>query len=385
MPLPDTRSFDGDTHAAVQQLLSRPLTPARLKQFSRSHVFPLTAPGSVTFVWIGEADHVRLLRWILGGVDRQEFRRVPDTPLWLLTVPVKDGGRFEYKLGVEHNGHEQWHLDPLNKARAGDPYGENSVCRTFGYSQPEWSMPQGAPAGAIHPFPVSSSVFEETRDEQVYLPAGYDAEQVYPLLVIHDGADFITYADLATSLDNLIALGTIPPIIAALVQTRDRLGEYARGHRHARYVVSDLLPQLQASYRISERSEDRILLGASLGAVASLATVFRYPGVFGGAVLQSGSFILDEGKLEGRPHPVFRKVARLIKAVRRAPNMPAFRAFVSSGELEGLASENEALARLLQENGVSVLFKSAWDGHHWHNWRDQLRDGLVWALDSDSS
>jgi len=356
LPLPELPSLDGDTHVAVRQLLSSPLTPARLKQFARSHVFPLTAPGSVTFVWIGEADHVRLLRWILGGVDRREFQRVPGTPLWLLNVAVKDGGRFEYKLGVEHHGQEQWHLDPLNKVRAGDPYGENSVCRTYGYSQPQWSMPQGSPAGAIVPFAVDSAVFGETREEQLYLPAGYDPEQVYPLLVIHDGADFVTYADLSTSLDNLIASGSIPPIIAALVQTRDRLGEYARGHRHARYVVNDLLPALQAAYRLSERVEDRILLGASLGAVASLATVFRYPGVFGGAVLQSGSFILDESKLEGRPHPVFRKVARLVKAVRRAPSMPAFRAFVSSGELEGLASENEALARLLQENGVSVLF-----------------------------
>jgi enterochelin esterase family protein len=34
----------------------------------------------------------------------------------------------------------------------------------------------------------------------------------------------------------------------------------------------------------------------------------------------------------------------------------------------------------LRPRGVDVLFKSAWDGHHWHDWRDQLRDGLTWVL-----
>jgi enterochelin esterase-like enzyme len=122
------------------------------------------------------------------------------------------------------------------------------------------------------------------------------------------------------------------------------------------------------------------VMGASLGAVASLSTAFRYPGVFGGLVLQSGSFILDERKLEQRPHPVFHRIARLVRALRRAPQVPGARAFVSTGELEGLAEENHALANFLRERGINVLFKSAWDGHHWHNWRDQLRDGLMWVL-----
>jgi enterochelin esterase family protein len=121
-------------------------------------------------------------------------------------------------------------------------------------------------------------------------------------------------------------------------------------------------------------------MGASLGAVASLSTAFRYPGVFGGLILQSGSFILDERKLEQRPHPVFQRIAHLVRVLRRAPHVPGARAFVSTGELEGLADENQALATFLRDRGIDVLFKSAWDGHHWHNWRDQLRDGLMWVL-----
>ena len=78
---------------------------------------------------------------------------------------------------------------------------KNSVCRTYGYSRPEWSSPQGADSGRIESITVSSPSFDEVRREGVYLPAGYDVANSYSLLVVHDGNDFITYADLAVSLD----------------------------------------------------------------------------------------------------------------------------------------------------------------------------------------
>ena len=367
-------------HPQIAELLANGQpAPAAIDHFLANHEFPLVEPGAATFVWRGAADHVDLLRWIHAG-ERAHFEQVSGTDLWLLRLPVTDRGRFEYKLAIGRHGGEEWILDPLNPARARDPFGENSECRTYGYARPAWSEPRGAPTGRIEAVEVESAAFGERREERVYLPASYVAERAYPLVIIHDGQDFVSYADLSVSLDNLIEAGDIPPIVAALVQTRDRMGEYARGRRHARYLVLELLPVLQSRYRISEEPEDRIVMGASLGAVASLSTAFRYPGVFGGLVLQSGSFILDERKLEHRPHPVFHRIARLVRALRRAPQVPGARAFVSTGELEGLAEENQALANFLRERGIDVLFRSAWDGHHWHNWRDQLRDGLMWVL-----
>jgi enterochelin esterase-like enzyme len=368
-------------HPQVAELLAigQP-APAAIDAFLANHQFPLVEPGAATFAWRGAADYVDILRWIHAGGDRARFERIMGTDLWLLRLPVTDGGRFEYKLAIGRHGSEELILDPLNPARARDPFGENSECRTYGYTRPAWSEPRGAPAGRIEAVEVESTAFGERREERIYLPAGYMAGQSYPLVIIHDGEDFVSYADLSVSLDNLIDAGDIPPVVAALIQTRDRMGEYSGGRRHARYLVREFLPVLQSRYRISEEPEDRVVMGASLGAVASLSTAFRYPGVFGGLVLQSGSFILDERKLEQRPHPVFHRIARLVRALRRAPQVPGTRAFVSTGELEGLAEENHALANFLRERGIDVLFKSAWDGHHWHNWRDQLRDGLMWVL-----
>lgn len=368
------------THPVMARFLGRGQpSPDEVAYFLDVHQFPLTAPGVAVFACQGNVDGVELVRWIHGGADRQSFSRIPGTDLWLLRLEVEDEGRFEYKLAIWKDGREHLVTDPNNPLRAQDPFGENSECRTWGYERPEWSKPRGAPTGRIETIVVESPTFGETRTERVYLPAGYDADRPYPVVVIHDGDDFVAYADLDIVLDNLIEQGDIRPLVAALVQTRDRIDEYARGRRHSRYLVHELLPALKARYALSDRTEDRVLLGASLGAVASLATAWRFPGVFGGLILKSGSFILDEQRLTGR-HTVFHRIARLVAAFRRAPRRPAQRVFVSSGALEGLDSENRALATFLQERGVAVRFNRAWDGHHWHNWRDQLRDGLRWVL-----
>ena len=390
---------DGDggrpaPHPAVAALLRDGVPdPEAVGAFVGAHAFPLIEPGRATFAWLGEADGADLLRWINAGVDRVPLERLGGTRLWLAAIDVEDEGRFEYKLSVRREGVEEWVLDPLNPATAEDPFGRNSVCRTHGYERPEWSEPQGAPAGRIETIRVPSEAFGETRVERVYVSAGVSrgpGAVPCPLLVVHDGEDFVSYGSLAVSLDNLVAAGDVPPLVAALVQTGDRMDEYPRGRRHARYVAHELLPVLEARFPLSRVPAERVLLGASLGAVASLATAFRHPGAFGGLVLASGSFILDADALAARPHPVFRRVARLVAAMRRAPALPSTRAYVSTGELEGLADENRALAAFLEERGVDVRFDSAWDGHHWHAWRDRLRDALTWvfaarAADADTT
>ena len=380
VPMPDNAS-PAEIHPALAAFLAGgDLGHAAVGSFLASLATPLKEPGALTFLWHGEADEVELLRWIHAGVDRLHLRRHGDSALWILRVPVKDAGRFEYKLRVVQHGHEHWILDPRNPDRAGDPFGENSVAMTWGYAPPEWSVERGAPKGSVQTFEVRSEVFGETRHEQMYLPANFDADRPYPLVVIHDGGDYVSYAALRHSLDNLIEEGAIPPLMAVLITARDRMSEYPKGRRHARYVTQELLPALQARFPISENPADRVLLGASLGAVASLATAFRFPGTFGGLILKSGSFVLSPERLRGRPHPVFARTHRLVQAIRRAPTPEGMRIFISTGELEGLADENRKLAEHLHARGVEVKFVSSWDGHHWHNWRDQLRSALTWVL-----
>jgi enterochelin esterase family protein len=120
-------------------------------------------------------------------------------------------------------------------------------------------------------------------------------------------------------------------------------------------------------------------MGASFGAVASLATAWKYPDMFGRLLLQSGSFAFtDIGR--NRRGPAFDPVVTFVNAFRNHPSRVAEKLFVSCGTYESLIYENRSLVPLLQSTGMDVRFVEARDGHNWENWRDRLREGLSWLF-----
>jgi enterochelin esterase family protein len=213
----------------------------------------------------------------------------------------------------------------------------------------------------------------------VYLPARFRESRRYPLLVVHDGPDFARFADLKAVLDNLIERLEIPPLVAALTAATDRLREYAGDPRHGDFVVHELLPALQARYPLYEDPAHRVLMGASFGAVASLATAWRHPGVFDKLLLLSGSFAFSDigGHSRG---PVFDPVVAFMNRFRRRAGRPARELYVACGIYESLIYENRSLVPLLQHNGMRVRYREVHDGHNWENWRDRLQDALSWLL-----
>ena len=120
---------------------------------------------------------------------------------------------------------------------AHDPFGANSVCQGYGYKRPEWTLhnPLSRAGFACDTGTSTARHLESTRDVQVYLPATFRDNRRYPLLVVHDGDDYLRFADLKTVLDNLIHRLEIPPLIAAMMQSPDRLTR-VRGQRPARDV-----------------------------------------------------------------------------------------------------------------------------------------------------
>jgi enterochelin esterase-like enzyme len=159
----------------------------------------------------------------------------------------------------------------------------------------------------------------------------------------------------------------------------DRLGEYRGGATHGTFLAEELLPRLQQELPLLEAPSARGLMGASLGAVASLATAWRYPGVFGNLLLQSGSFAFSDIGPHRRD-PVFDPVAAFMNAYRANPGRPADRLYVSCGVYESLIYENRSMVPLFQDQGLQVRYEEARDGHHWENWRDRLQSALSWLF-----
>jgi enterochelin esterase family protein len=168
-------------------------------------------------------------------------------------------------------------------------------------------------------------------------------------------------------------------MIVALTQSPNRLDEYTDDERHAAFLVDELVPLIEERYPLVGKPETRGLMGASFGAVASLAAAWRHPGFFGNLLLQSGSFAFTDIGDHDRG-PLFDPVVDFVNALRRAPGKPAERIFMSCGIYESLIYSNRSLLPVLQKTGAEVRLVESQDGHNWENWRDRLREGLTWLF-----
>lgn len=148
------------------------------------------------------------------------------------------------------------------------------------------------------------------RDALVWLPPGYDdpanAERSYPVLYLQDGQNVFEQlpgvpgewgADETAT--RLIAEGAIRPLIIVAIPHAgpNRVREYlpvpagqfteAGGDAYADWLVGQVMPRVERAFRVARGPEHTAIGGASMGALVSLHTVRRHPGVFGGVILES--------------------------------------------------------------------------------------------------
>jgi enterochelin esterase family protein len=355
-------------------------TSAEIDAFLEGRDVPIVEGSRVTVLFRGIADDVRLRHWVFGLPTANSLHRLPGTDLWYDVLELPEGSRVEYKFEVVRGGGSEWVSDPLNPHLARDPFGANSVIQGAGYAVPDWAIEDpSVRQGSLEERRFRSRMLGGTRKVTIYRPARFRESRTYPLLLVHDGGDYLAYAGLKTVLDNLIHRLEIPGLIAVLMHPQDRMEQYRGSETHSRYLVEELVPDLERALPLRATPESRVLMGASLGAVASLSTAVRYPDTFGGLLLQSGSFAFSDIGGHGRG-PIFDPIADFVNEYRRAPTVVARRIFVSCGIYESLIYENRSLVPVLERTGMNVRFVESRDGHNWENWRDRLRTGLSWLL-----
>lgn len=352
----------------------------RIEAFLHGNQFPLVDGNNITFVWRGEAEQVLLRHWIYGLSSTMAFTRLPGSDLWYHVTDFPDRSRIEYKLEVHRNGGRELLLDPLNPNRAHDPFGANSVCQSSGYEAPDWAEPDPeARQGTMETLHFKSDALGDVRTVRVYLPARFRKRTRHPLLIAHDGDDYLRFSVMQTVLDNLIHRLELPPLIVALTNPHNRLEEYAAHEPHADFIAKELLPELENRYPIHDRPEQRALMGASFGAISALYTSWKHQGLFGNLLLQSGSFgFTDIG--DHQRGPAFDPVVKFMNEFRRSPGKPTDRLFMSCGTYESLIYENRSMVPFFQSTGMDVRYVEARDGHNWENWRDRMREGLSWVF-----
>lgn len=275
-------------------------------RFFASHEFPIVEQSRCTFAVRAEADAVFLRHRVVGLPGNLPLRRIHGTDVWYVVVEIPADSRVEYQFELRRGDHWERFNDPVNPRIARSPVGNSSVCFTVGYQVPDWTQfdPE-ARAGELLEWTLHSQAQRRDNRVTVYLPARYQLAARYPLLIVHDGGDYLEYSAMKTVLDNLIHRLDMAETVVAFTYPGDRLTEYPNSAAHARWIVAELMPELESRLSLVDQPHGRCLMGASFGAVASLSVARRYPETFGALLLQSGSFVFTDIGVDHGGGPAF--------------------------------------------------------------------------------
>ena len=161
-----------------------------------------------------------------------------------------------------------------------------------------------------------SDALDNSRDVLVWLPPGYehDATRRFPVLYLHDGQNLFdtstSFAGVEWGVDEtaerLVHAGRVAPLIIvginhAGVQRADEFApthdphRQAGGHadRYARFVVDELKPYVDRTFRTQPEARHSAIGGSSLGGLVTLHIGLEHPDVFGGLAVLSPSIWWD--------------------------------------------------------------------------------------------
>jgi len=375
------------------------------------HGAPLIEPTTdsdremfVTMLWRATEETRNVFVFRLGDVNKPMVRLL-DTDLWYKTFRLQKGARFIYQLATNLPDPKEWggvtrfagvvRNDPLNPFQFAEHYNEFNPYEGNSFSAVElpsaepqtWNVVRpNVPTGRVQRDKFRSTLLGNERSIWIYTPHGYAASKtLYGLLVLTDGGQYVNTARVATILDNLIAAGLIPPLVAVMVENPDRWRELSCNPAYADFLAQEIVPWARANYHATDQPEQTIIGGASLGGLAAAFVGLKHSEVFGNVLSQSGAF---DWKPAGE-----KEWEWLNRQFAASPRLPLHFSF-EAGLLEGtwwwrslpqrdpsplppLLATNRNLRDTLQNKGYPVHYTEFNGNHGFLNWRGTLASHLI--------
>ncbi|MBM2622664.1 esterase family protein [Actinoplanes sp. LDG1-06] len=234
-----------------------------------------------------------------------------------------------------------------------------------------WTLP--AATGSWSSLELSVKALRADLAVRVWSPA----EATGRVLVAHDGPDYDKHADLGRYVAASITAGRIEPCHVVLLPAGDRFEWYAALPAYGRALGLEILPELADRF---SGGAPVVTAGASLGALALLHCQRRYPDLFAGLFLQSGSFFQPRFDKQETGFARYLPIVRFTGRVLRAGRGPAVPTTITCGRLEENLANNRSMAEALRGQGYPVTFAQIEGGHDWPAWRDALDPHLTSLL-----
>ncbi len=216
----------------------------------------------------------------------------------------------------------------------------------------------------------------------VYTPYGYENSKTkYPVLyLLHGGGGdedaWVTMGRTCQIMDNLIEKKLAKPML--VVMPNGNAGQQAartlmlpekeidrsdpsNANAYEKSLVKDIVPYIEANYRVNPKPNSRAISGLSMGAGHTIRATLLNPGFFGYICpLSNGIRLNDENKAEYDAQ---------FKALKKAGYKLYF---LACGDSDFLIESARTLDETLTRNGLKHTFFVTPGGHTWANWRIYL-------------
>lgn len=217
-------------------------------------------------------------------------------------------------------------------------------------------------------YPAFTVPFNGERRVRVYVPSKIEARA--PVLVLFDGQNIFDdassysggwHADRAV--ERLPSTVRRPIIVGVDNGGGARIHELWQGlDPLLRCIVDEVLPGLAERCPVEQGC---VIGGSSMGGLASLAALIRYPDVFRGAMCMSPSIWMAQ--------------PAIFTEVRSRPIPLTAKLYLDVGGRESAAMQHHAtgMASLLASRGIEVMWRPDKRGrHHERHWRRRLPKAL---------
>jgi enterochelin esterase-like enzyme len=331
---------------------------------------PIREDGQAHFIYRGTATSMQLAGDMTGWNPSLNFSSVSGTNFWFMGFNCANTARLDYKF--VRNG-SSWILDPVNPNTCSGGFGPNSELAMPAYVQPPEILDHGYPAcgDTSHPGFFSPQL-QNTRTIRVLTPPGYPAEGEYPVLVVHDGLEYISLAQL----DNVLAWMAVerPQVrlpICVCIPPVNRSAEYDGAQQAAfgQFIVDTVVPFINQNYATRAGDPDWWgNLGASSGGDIATYMAGEYPQVFNRVIAMSPYL----------PSAQFQRI-------QERP-LEGFRMYLNWGSYD-IASLLPLIADfrgMLEERSAVHLAREFEEGHSWGLWRATIDEGLefIWPRET---
>lgn len=253
-------------------------------------------------------------------------------------------------------------------------------------ARPAWQQVRDVPHGDVQRLEYQSKSIGKPRAAFVYLPPGYDrGTDRYPVLYLLHGAggdEAVWNARMQANviLDNLIADGDLEPLVVVMphgftnrMPTDDRprtAGAYKpEMEEFARDFVSDLVPLVEARYRVVADRAHRAIAGNSMGGGQALALGLTRPEMFSSVASFSAAMQIAANPAWGG--------VDMQAALAKADSINELDLlWVGCGTEDSLFNVNERFSEQLTEAGIEHMFRSTPGAHTPAVWSRYLHEVL---------